>query len=146
MITGFNHFSFTVSDLDESVAFYEKIIGLEQISYSQRPQYYTEQVTGISGYYMKIAYLRGYGITLELIEYVGPQKRITHSTSDTIGSGHICFNVDSLPEMLETLNRHGVKVKSDPVEIVAGTNKGGLVVYASDPDGIVLELIQLPNP
>jgi catechol 2,3-dioxygenase-like lactoylglutathione lyase family enzyme len=64
--------------------------------------------------------------------------------SDNIGAGHICFNVESLPVVLEQFKKQGADLKGEPVEVVAGANKGGLAVYTSDPDGIVIELIQPP--
>jgi catechol 2,3-dioxygenase-like lactoylglutathione lyase family enzyme len=143
VIASFNHFSLTVSNLDKSVDFYQNLIGLELISCADRPQEYSEKVTGIKGSQLKVAYLRGHGITLELIEYAGSKKR-TPSTCDNIGAGHICFNVDSLSDVLEQFKKHGAKLVGEVVEVVAGANKGALAVYTSDPDGIVIELIQPP--
>jgi hypothetical protein len=94
---------------------------------------------------MKIAYLRGFGVTLELIEYVSSEKSELESKCNNIGAGHICFNVDSMNLLLEEFKKKGVKTKGKPIEIAAGTNKGGLVIYASDPDGIILEMIQPPS-
>ncbi len=47
--------------------------------------------------------------------------------------------------MIRELAAKGVKFKGDPQVIPAGTNKGGLVVYLEDPDGITLEFIQPPR-
>jgi catechol 2,3-dioxygenase-like lactoylglutathione lyase family enzyme len=143
MISEFNHFSFTVSDVQESIDYYTRIIGLELISLAGRPLEYVEQVTGISNE-MCVAYLRGYGIVLELIEYIGSEKRFVRSNADNIGCGHICFNVDDLMETVGTMKAKGVKFLGEPVTIPAGTNKGGLIVYALAPDGIVTEFIQPP--
>jgi lactoylglutathione lyase len=145
MIAGFNHFSFTVSQLDKSVDFYQKLFDLELISHAGRPQDFAEKVTGIKGHPLKVAYLRGYGITLELVEYVGSKKKKTQSECDNIGAGHICFNVNSMAIVLEQFKKQGARVIGEPLEVVAGANKGGLTVYTSDPDGIIIELIQPPS-
>jgi catechol 2,3-dioxygenase-like lactoylglutathione lyase family enzyme len=145
MIKSFNHSSVTVSDLSNSIEFYAKFFGLEVISHAERPQEYTEKVTGIDGCYLKIAHLRGFGHILELIEYVGSTKKCNRSESDNIGAGHICFNVDDLQAMVEQFTNLGVDVLGNPIRIPAGINKGGLVVYISDPDGIIVELIEPPR-
>ena len=141
MITGFNHTCFTVSSVDASVAYYVSMIGFELISLADRPVDYVQSVTGISSS-MRVAYLRGYGMMLELIEYVGSAKRSFVSKVDNIGSGHICFNVDDMKNIVDTLQTKGVRFLGPPVTIPAGTNKGGFVVYALGPDGIVTEFIQ----
>ena len=42
------------------------------------------------------------------------------------------------------LQAKGVRFKTEPVEITAGPNQGGLVVYFFDPDGYTLEMFQPP--
>ncbi len=142
MITSFNHSSFTVSDLDRSLNFYCNIIGMKRISYAERPQDYTEKVTGIKGCMMKVAYLTGWEHRLELIEYIGSKKNSQTSSIDNIGAGHICFNVTDIVKMAEEFRNKGVELLSDPILVPAGTNKGGMIFYMKDPDGIIVELIQ----
>ena len=145
MITGFNHTAFTVSSLDVAVDFYVQIIGLTLISFADRPIEYVKNVTGLSKA-MRVAYLKGYGVVLELIEYVGSAKNSSNSKVDNIGSGHICFNVDDMKDTVDTLKAKGIRFLGAPVVIPAGTNKGGFVVYALGPDGVVTEFIQPPAP
>ena len=144
MIESFNHFSFTVSNLQKTVDFYTDILGMEVFSFADREQEYSEKVTGIKGSYLNIAYVKGYGTIVELIEYVGSDKRGNRSSSENIGAGHICFNVSNLNDMVADWKKKGISFKSDPVPVVAGANKGGQVVYAEDPDGIIVELIEPP--
>jgi len=144
MITGFNHTSFTVSNMDRSVYYYSDVIGLELISLADRPIEYVERVTKVENG-MRVAYLKGYGVTLELIEYVGSAKHSSKSSVDNIGSGHICFNVDNLEEIVNILGKKGIKFLGNPTTIPAGTNRGGYIVYALDPDGIATEFIQPPK-
>ena len=144
MITGFNHSSFTVSDLDRSLDFYCDIIGMKRISYAERPADYSETVTGIKGCAMKIAYLTGWGHRLELIEYMGSKKKSQTSWIDNIGAGHICFNVTDIELMAEEYRNMGVELLSAPIVVPAGTNKGGMIFYMKDPDGIIIELLQPP--
>jgi lactoylglutathione lyase len=144
MILGFNHFSFTVRDVVKSVEHYEKNLGFSLISLADRPAEYVFNVTGMNTG-MKIAYLKGYGVVIELIEYFNSDSENALSKSSNIGSGHLCLNVDDIHEVVKTLKNKGVRFLGEPVRIPAGTNKGGYVVYSLDPDGIVNEFIQAPK-
>lgn len=146
MITGVNHTSFTVSDLDKSLVFYGDLLGMPILSNAkERPIKFTEKVVGIPGAHLKIAYLDAWGHKLELIQYLShPGGRVTTQTCD-VGSAHLCFDVDDVNTMVRELAAKGVKFKGTPQLIPAGVNKGGLAVYLEDPDGITLEFIQPPR-
>ena len=143
MIIGFNHLSFTVSDVDKSIEHYTKNLGFLVISLADRPEEYVQSVTGMrTG--MRIAYLKGYNTVLELIEYNSNKSSIDQSRLGSIGTGHLCLNVDDIADTVAALKKNGVSFLGEPVLIPAGTNKGGFVVYSLDPDGIVNEFIQAP--
>ncbi len=141
LIEGCNHTSFTVNDLDRSLAFYRDVLEMEVVSYAGRPAEYVREATGVDAA-MKVAYLKGYGLTLELIEYVDSPKKGAVSACDNIGACHTCFNVSDMARMVALLKERGVKTRPAPTIIPAGSNKGGLVLYVYDPDGVVVEFIQ----
>lgn len=143
MITGFNHSSFTVSDLQRSIDFYCNILGMNLVREAQRPEDYTESVTGIEGCSLNIAIVEGWGHRLELIEYVGLAKKKKSAPCSSPGAAHICFNADEIESTVERLRQKGVMFVSDPVTVPSEPNKGGKVVYGKDPDGIVFELVEL---
>ena len=70
-----NHTSFTVSDLDRSIAFFRDVLGFEVTSKASRAPEVIERVTGVKGARVMIAYVRGPGHSIELIEYSGPDNR-----------------------------------------------------------------------
>ena len=145
MITGVNHTSFTVSDLDKSLAFYNNLLGMPILSVAERPIEFAQKVVAIPGAHLRIAYLDAWGHKLELIQYLShPGGRVTTRTCD-VGSAHLCLNVDDIHAMVRELTAKGVRFKGTPQVIPAGTNKGGRTVYLEDPDGVPLELIQPPK-
>jgi lactoylglutathione lyase len=144
MIISVNHTSFTVSDLDRSIAFYRDLLGLELISLAGRDPAFVEKVTGIPGANLKVAYLQAPGHRLELIQYLNPPGKKLELQTHNVGCAHLAFNVDDLPAMYAKLKARGVHFKSSPLEVSAGPNKGTLTVYFTDPDGITLELLQAP--
>ena len=144
MITSVNHTSFTVSDLDRSIAFYRDLLGMELMSLAGRDPAFVEKVTGIPGANLKVAYLQAPGHRLELIQYFSPPGKKLELQTNNVGCAHLAFNVDDLPGMYAHLKAKGVHFKSAPLEVSAGPNKGALVVYFTDPDGITLEFLQIP--
>jgi catechol 2,3-dioxygenase-like lactoylglutathione lyase family enzyme len=146
MILGVNHTSFTVSDIERSVSFYQNLLGMELLSLAERDPAFSEKVTGIPGAHLKVAYLRAPdGHRLELIEYLSPQGEKLDIRTHHVGSGHLAFDVEDLPRLFQELKAKGVIFKSHPLEVPAGPNRGTLAVYLTDPDGITLEFLQKPS-
>ena len=67
-----NHTSFTVSDLDRSIAFFTEVLGFEMVNRALRDPNLISSITGISGADIEVAYIQGPGHRLELIQYHGP--------------------------------------------------------------------------
>ena len=57
MITGFNHTSFTVPDLDRSVKFWTEALGFRAASVSERSGDWQERLTGVPGARLRVAHL-----------------------------------------------------------------------------------------
>jgi lactoylglutathione lyase len=144
MITSVNHTSFTVGDLDRSIAFYRDLLGMELMSLAGRDPAFVEKITGIPGANLKVAYLQAPGHRLELIQYFSPPGKKLELQTNNVGCAHLAFNVDDLPKMYAEMKAKGVHFKSAPQEVSAGPNKGTLTVYFTDPDGITLEFLQTP--
>lgn len=64
------------------------------------------------------------------------------TASNRPGNSHLCLTTNDLRACHAGLKSQGVRFKTEPVEITAGPNQGGLVVYFYDPDGYTLELFQ----
>lgn len=146
MITGVNHTSFTVSDVERSIAFYRDLLGMELLSLAERDPIFSERVTAIPGAHLKVAYLKAPdGHRLELIEYLSPKGKKLDTQTNHVGSAHLAFDVVDLPRLFEALKAKGVIFKSVPLEVPTGPNRGTLAVYFTDPDGITLEFLQKPK-
>ena len=140
-----NHTSFTVSNLDRTVAFFVKALGFELISRAPRDIDIVSRITGIEGADIDVAYVQGPGHRLELIQYRAPDRRgqVRSRPCDT-GFAHVAFDVDDIDAAIAASAPHGVMPIGDPVAIDAGPNKGGRVVYMRDPDEVTIEFIEKP--
>lgn len=141
-----NHTSFTVSDLDRTVAFFLEALGFELVSRAPRDIAVVSRITGVEGADIDVAYVQGPGHRLELIQYRAPdgRGRIRSLPCDT-GFAHIAFDVDNIDAAIEACAPHEVRPIGDPVPIDRGPNAGGRVVYMRDPDDVTIEFIEKPS-
>jgi catechol 2,3-dioxygenase-like lactoylglutathione lyase family enzyme len=143
-VLGTNHTSFTVSNLDRTLAFFRECLGFELVSKAPRDPALTSHITGVEGADLMIAFLKAPGHTLELIEYRSPSNKgaVKARPCDT-GFAHVAFNVDDAVAAADAVQRYGVKPIAPPVAIDKGPNKGRKVVYVRDPDGVTIEFIEV---
>jgi len=145
------HFSFHVEDLDTSVDFYERVLGLELVHRQEQSNEYTRALVGFPDASLRIAQLRVPGQPLgcsshhlDLVEYVAPRGAALRAGRNRPGTSHLAFAVTDIHETYDRLHGLGVAFVSPPQAITAGANQGGYACYFVDPDSITLELVQPP--
>jgi catechol 2,3-dioxygenase-like lactoylglutathione lyase family enzyme len=149
VIVSYFHFSFTVSNIERSIAFYRDVVGMKLVKTFIHDQPYTSVQVGFPDTYLKVATFTIEGIPqvrsghlLELIEYVNPRGEPTDTATNRPGAAHLAFQVDDLNAEYQRMTALGVRFKSEPVKITAGPNEGGWTIYFLDPDNITLEMVQ----
>src|ERR1700690_395421 len=104
MIAGVLHFSFTVSDLEQSVAWYTDVLGLELVHRQRQDNSYTATLVGMPGAVLEVAQFAVPNVDpgesthmLELVEYVRPRGvgRQDIPTND-VGAAHLALIVDDI--------------------------------------------------
>lgn len=144
-----HHLGLTVADIERSIVFYRDMLGMELVG--RRPcveNDYVGQQTGFAGLKLSVASFRvraGNAQSLEMVQYLSNTGEPADPSTNRAGNTHLCLLVDDLRSAHTELSAKGVRFKSEPVEITAGPNQGGLVVYLLDPDGYTLELFQPAN-
>ncbi len=151
MLISYWHFSFTVADLERSVAFYTDVLGMKLVHRQEQANEYTAKLVAYENAHLKVAQLTveampgaRSGHLLELVEYVHPRCEPTDTATCRPGSAHLAFQVEDAWQEYERMKALGVRFKSEPNAITAGINKGGFTCYFLDPDDITLEIIQAP--
>jgi catechol 2,3-dioxygenase-like lactoylglutathione lyase family enzyme len=142
MITGINHHSIAVSDIDKSIAFYRDTLGLKLLYTEYFEGETLSKGVGVKNAAMKLAVLQAGKDTLELIEYTSPRGKPYDRLPCDIGIMHIAFQVNDVYKMYDELTKKGVKFNNPPVENTEGPMKGMIWCYFSDPDGAQLELVE----
>jgi catechol 2,3-dioxygenase-like lactoylglutathione lyase family enzyme len=148
-VTGIHHTSFTVADLDRSLAFFRDRLGFELLFVREIRADYFAAIVGLPGCAVKAALLRLPGAEhhVELFQYLTPPTLVADHRPRPCdaGSHHLALLVTDLAELCRELRSDGIDLVSDPVAITSGPNTGAQAVYLRDPNGILIELFQ-PRP
>ena len=149
MLADVMHFSFTVSDIDRTIDWYTKVLGLELVHRQRQENAYTQVLVGIPGAVLEVAQLKVPGLDsrysthmLEMVQYVVGAGGTRELPTNQVGVAHLAFVVTDIHDRYTRMVAEGVVFKNPPVEITAGANQGGFACYLVDPDGITLEFLQ----
>ncbi|MGF1787457.1 lactoylglutathione lyase [Photobacterium swingsii] len=122
----FLHTMIRVVDLEKSIAFYTKVLGMKELDRSDNPEYrYTLVFVGYEEN----------GTTIEL----------THNWDTDqyeMGNafGHLALGVDDIYLACDKIKSLGGNVTREPGPVKGGTTH---IAFITDPDGYQIELIQL---
>lgn len=146
MITGFNHTSFTVPDLDRAVAFWTEQLGFRAASVSERSGDWQGRVTGVTGARLRVAHLFGHGHHMEFIQYLSGTDASRRLEPNMAGAAHVCLEVTDIHATARQLLAAGATLQGQMVEVTSGVASGGRAGYIRDPNGILIELYEPPSP
>lgn len=136
---GLSQVGMTVKEMRTSLEFYSKTLGLPIVAVKEMPSKVIEEVYGLKAdTKIKIALLRtGWGSMIELFEFV-PSKKRTETKWNNPGMTHIALDVGCIKKAKKRLEKDGIKFISKPIKV-----EGTEVIFLKDPDGHLIELIDL---
>ena len=141
-----DHVSVTVSDMDRSLAFYRDMLGLKEVERHRLEGEGISKMAGKDNVVMQVVRLvapETEGIEIDLQQYLEPEGRVSDVKLGDVRHSHICFGVPNMAQAYEDLSAKGVNFISEPVSFDLGWAIVH-VVFFEDPDGYVLELMQVP--
>jgi catechol 2,3-dioxygenase-like lactoylglutathione lyase family enzyme len=141
-----DHVGITVSDMDRSIEFYTLLLGEEPIFRETWDGVeYVGDVVGYPGVNLEGAFFRlPGGVMLELLQYRNPEPQTQDMETYNIGNAHLCLVTDDMAAEFERLGGHATFQSPGPVRVPWGPYKGGALAYLRDPDGISIEMLELP--
>ena len=140
-----HHVGITVSDLRRSVAWYRDVLGLTPGLRTGGSGDALGSLIEVDDPDLRAMFLHVGDVIVELIGYSRPPGRREVPANNDLGAAHICFEVENLDAASEHLRAQGVTFNAPPFRIPAGPLFGSTVLYFRDPDGIQLELFELPK-
>ncbi len=121
----FLHTSITVRRMDESLAFYTDVLGLE-----------FERRRAIPENHAEIAFVRdpASGARIELTHWDGKESFEAGEQLD-----HLAFEVPDLDGFLARIRAKGVRVAKEPYRLSGGSSR---IAFLLDPNDVWIELIE----
>jgi lactoylglutathione lyase len=126
----FTHTSIRTSDVDRSIEFYTRFLGLQLLRRHAIPQNRAE-----------IAFLQdpeGKGSRLELTFYQDQTKFDQADYEDRVFD-HLAFVIEDMDATIAEMRKENVTITDEPYRL---SPTGGLIAFIEDPDGILIELIE----
>lgn len=126
----FDHTSIRTGNIQKSLDFYTRLMGLKLLGRQEIPQNNAE-----------IAFLQdveGKGAKLELT-YYHKQKNFTQAAYEDRIFDHIALHVSDMEETISKLRKEKVTITDEPFKLKA---TGSLIAFIEDPDGTLIELIE----
>ena len=126
----FVHASIRASNIERSLDFYTRLLGMKVLSRREIKQTNAE-----------IVFLRdpkGEGGTLELTFYRN-QKKFTQPEYEERLFDHLAFEVADMNGTVAALRKEKVTITDEPFKL--GSN-GPVIAFIEDPDGTLIELIE----
>ena len=126
----FTHTSIRSSDMNRSIDFYTRVMGLKLLSRHDIPQNNAE-----------IVFLQdpeGKGAKLELNLYRN-QKKFIQADYENRLFDHLAFEIKNMEDMMSVMRREKVTITDEPFKL---TSTGPLIAFIEDPDGTLIELIE----
>jgi catechol 2,3-dioxygenase-like lactoylglutathione lyase family enzyme len=141
----FDHVGFSVANLDRSVEWYTFLFEEPPMLRKLYDVEYISRVLGYPGAILDAALweLPG-GARFELLEYKHPEPGRVDMESYNVGNSHLCLVTADLAADFERLRGLAELRHPEPVAIPWGPYTGGKACYLRDPDGISIELLELP--
>jgi methylmalonyl-CoA/ethylmalonyl-CoA epimerase len=131
MIKKVHHIGIAVKNLKESVALFDRVLGLKPVAFEDA-----------SGQKVSEAIFRvGEGIEIDLLEPTGPDSAVAKFL-ERRGEGlhHICFEVDDVDEELKAMEGRGVQlIDREGREGVAGKIA---FLHPKSVNGVLVELLK----
>lgn len=126
----------TCSNFAESLDFYHKKLGFEIVLELEIPETLATEV-GLAPTGFRQARLKAGNTLIKLMDIASPPP--TPTQAFPAGVRWLTFFVADIENTVENLKRNGVEFLSKPVSAPDATG----VVCAKDPDGILIELVQI---
>jgi catechol 2,3-dioxygenase-like lactoylglutathione lyase family enzyme len=144
MIKSAEHFSFTVSNIADTLHFFHDLMGLDFTPVVEVESPDIQRLVGIRDAILRVAIVHvPDGTNIELIEYVRPAGKKVDSRPCNAGIAHIAFQVDDIEKTYQELTAKGVYFVSPPVWAPGNDGKGRWgVSYLKGPDDITIEVIE----
>jgi catechol 2,3-dioxygenase-like lactoylglutathione lyase family enzyme len=142
MITAIRHVGLVVTDINKSLKFWCETMGFVVSRQMEEGGPHIDAMMGLKNVRVTTAKLSAPdGNLLELLCFHShPDKGRWEGVPYSTGLTHIAFTVSDLDETCRRLKEAGVKFPAEPQVSLDGSAR---VIYATGPEGILMELVEI---
>jgi catechol 2,3-dioxygenase-like lactoylglutathione lyase family enzyme len=141
-----SHFGICVSDPARSLAFYRDLLGFREAGALEVSDAHSARLLGLGTLDLRARFLERDGMRLELMHFAEPgceRDAAAPRPMNRTGLTHVALRVDDLAATLAALERAGVEVMRETR--IRNPELRSEVVYVLDPDGVRIELVEVPG-
>ena len=150
-LLGVEHVGLTVPDMEAATRFFVDVLGAEVLfevgPFSSDDDWMRTHL----GVHPRAAIRRlrmlrlASGPSIELFEYVSPDRDASRPRNSDAGGHHLAFYVTDMTAAVDHLKRCGVECLGEPTTMTEGASAGLTWVYFLAPWGLQLELVCAPR-
>jgi glyoxylase I family protein len=147
MIKGIHHVAISTPDLDKISGFYRDIFGFgmeSEVAWKAGTELgaLCDTIIDLKNSSAKSVMLRKGGMIIEFFQYSSPEPKPMDPGRRVCDHGytHICLEVQDIDEEFERLKNAGMQFHASPPK---GEPGGLRAIYGRDPDGNVVELMEI---
>jgi lactoylglutathione lyase len=139
------HLGICVRDLERSIRFYRDLLGFRALTRIEAKGPEVDRMLRLSGVDQETVFLERDGVRLALFALRSPPIRDAGRVRDMNEAGMVALmlRVDDLDATLERLRAAGVRVLDETR--VDHPAWGSKLVFVTDPDGMLVELVEIPG-
>jgi catechol 2,3-dioxygenase-like lactoylglutathione lyase family enzyme len=136
----FHHVGVSVRDMERAKDFYCGTLGFSVVwEHPDRTGEPLQKVVGLPGALMHITMVEGYGMRIELFQYIRPAGRDRGEQRQCdFGLIHFALKVKDARALYADLSARGVPFNSAPQDLRPGV----VALYMRDPEGNTIEIME----
>lgn len=140
-----SHIGICVSALERSVHFYRDVLGFQELSRLQLKGPEPERLLNLKGGELQAVYLQRDGTRIELLHFpaVGCERGDTPRPMNRVGLTHLSLRVADLDAVIVAIEQAGGTTLAETR--IDNPAWGSKAVFVTDPDGLRIELLQVPG-
>ncbi len=145
-VRGVHHVGLTVRSLDRSLAWWKDMFDVEpaiEVRSTEPLDPRIQTALGVPGAFLSYAFVPVGETMIELLEYHDPIGRDFSLSNSDVGAAHVALRINDVQSQYEHMVARGATFLHPPIAL-EGELEGVVFAYASDPDGLQVELWQQP--
>jgi lactoylglutathione lyase len=139
------HLGICVSDLERSIPFYRDLLGFRLVSQVKVQGKEADKLLRLEGVDQRTVFMERDGLRVALFAYNAPKPEGDGKPRrmNQLGMAALMLRVDDLDATLEPFRKAGVHILEDTYS--AHPSFRSKLVFLCDPDGTLIELIEMPG-